>query len=227
MNPFHYAMTLTSQLYGVEMPEENWEELALIAWNLIGNKRYQLYKYNTCVQGTSVELPCNVDIIEAVTYGGEDWNNTTNYSNFGDINSLNIEEYIESNKYSTSPLYNRGGYAKYNKVGNTLQLAEPYGNITILYKGVLVDEDGLPEITDKEAMAIATYCAHVAKFKEGIMTNNANSIQIANALKAQWNVQCDQARVADYINQNEMNQILDAKTSWNRKIYNKSFHPLQ
>jgi hypothetical protein len=26
---------------------------------------------------------------------------------------------------------------------------------------------------------------------------------------------------------NEMNEILDAKTSWNRKIYNKSYKPIQ
>jgi hypothetical protein len=35
-----------------------------------------------------------------------------------------------------------------------------------------LDEDGLPEINDKEAVAIATYVAYVDKFKQGIITNN-------------------------------------------------------
>jgi hypothetical protein len=46
---------------------------------------------------------------------------------------------------------------------------------------------------------------------------------MANLLKQQWNVQCDQARVAEYINQNDMDQILDAKSNWNRKIHGKSY----
>jgi hypothetical protein len=46
--------------------------------------------------------------------------------------------------------------------------------VNILYKGILVDDEGLPEITDKEATAIATYIAYVIKFKEGLQTNNPN-----------------------------------------------------
>jgi hypothetical protein len=49
---------------------------------------------------------------------------------------------------------------------------------------------------------------------------------MANLLKAEWLKYCDAARV-DYINQNDMNNILDAKTSWNRKIFNKSYKPIK
>ena len=74
MNNFHYAMTLMEQLYGITLQEDSFEELALVAWNLIGNKRYKLYRYSTCTQGctTEVQLPCNADIIEAVTTSWED-----------------------------------------------------------------------------------------------------------------------------------------------------------
>jgi hypothetical protein len=65
--------------------------------------------------------------------------------------------------------------------------------------------------------------AYVQKYKQGIMTNNANIIQVANLLKADWLRYCDAARVPDYINQNEMNEILNIKTSWDRKTYNKSY----
>jgi hypothetical protein len=36
-----------------------------------------------------------------------------------------------------------------------------------------LDDDGLPEITDKEAMALATYVAYITKNREGLKTNNA------------------------------------------------------
>lgn len=229
LNNFHYAMSLMETLYGITLQEDQFEELALVGWNLIGNKHTKLYRYSVCLDNcqTSLELPCNCDYIESITTSWEDWESTSNLYPNGDINSAHVEEYIESRKQFKSPLYQGGKFVKYERVGDTLYLSEPYGQINILYKGVILDDDGLPELTDKEANAIATYCAYVTKFKEGLMTNNSNIISVANLLKQQWNVQCDQARVTDYLNQNEMDQILEAKTNWNRKIHNKSYKPIQ
>ena len=50
---------------------------------------------------------------------------------------------------------------------------------------------------------------------------------MAQYLYQQWLKYCDSARVPLYINQNEMNEILDSKSSWNRKIYNKSYKPVK
>jgi len=55
-----------------------------------------------------------------------------------------------------------------------LYFTHNYGKINVLYKGVLVDEDGLPELTDKEANALATFVAYTQKYKEGLLTNNPN-----------------------------------------------------
>ena len=89
-----------------------------------------------------------------------------------------------------------------------------------------MDEEGLPELSDKEATAIATYIAYVQKFKEGLITNNANIIQASALLKQQWLQQCDQARV-QYLNQNAMNNILQVKGSWDRARYSKSYKPMR
>ena len=45
LNNFHYSMTLMEQLYGITMQEDQFEETGLVAWNLIGNKRYKLYSH--------------------------------------------------------------------------------------------------------------------------------------------------------------------------------------
>lgn len=37
---------------------------------------------------------------------------------------------------------------------------------------------------------------------------------------------CSDARVPEHISQNEMNEILDARTRWDRKQYKKSFKPV-
>ena len=74
-NDFHYSLSLLSTLYGITLPEEEFEEIALVGWTLIGNKRAKLYRYSTCLQPCqeSIELPCNCDILEAVTADFEDF----------------------------------------------------------------------------------------------------------------------------------------------------------
>ena len=110
---------------------------------------------------------------------------------------------------------------KYHQVGNKLYFTHNYGTVNVLYKGYLADNEGLPKISDKEAIAIASYIAYVFKFKESLITNNKDIATQAVLLKQQWDKQCDQARVT-YINQNDMEQILEINSSWDRKSYGKS-----
>jgi hypothetical protein len=185
MNKFYYALSLLETMYGVSMKEDEFEEIASVAWNLIGNKRTRLYRYSVCVNSCSegIELPCNVEELEAVTTSFEEWNHTTNDTPNGDINSAFVESYIEHRKEFRNPLYLPGKLVHYERVGNTLYFDRPYGKINILYKGLVLDDDGLPEITDREALAIATYCAYVSKYKEGLRTNNTTLIQLASTLQ--------------------------------------------
>lgn len=228
MNDFNYIYTVANSLYGLELEPEQFEELGLTAWNLIGNKTVRLYNYSADIScdDLSVQLPCNCDIIEAVTYNHEDWNYSTNKTVNGDYNSQFTEQYIEARKLYQSSLYISGKYAKYERVGDTLYFDKDYGKVNILYKGVILDEDGLPKVNEKEALAIATYIAFATKQKQGWITNNQNIIQLAQYLYQQWLKYCDSARVPLSIDQNTMNQVLDAKSSWNRKVYNKAYKPI-
>lgn len=228
-NNFHYAMSLCQTLYDIDLKEEDFEEIALIAWNQIGNKRYKLYKYSQCLNSfqNSIELPCNCDIIEAVVTDFEDFQHVSNINNKDVSKSALTEQYIESKKAFKSPLYISGKYIPYERVGDILYFDKSYPKISILYKGIILDDEGLPEINDKEALAIATYCAYINKFKEGIKTNNANIIQLADRLKRDWQGQCDNARIPEEVSQNEWDEILDVKNSWDRKIYTHSYKPIR
>lgn len=223
------AAFLARELYGVELSTSKFEELALIAHNLIGNKQVRIYQYIGDVndEDHSLELPCNADIIESVTSDPEDWNYVTNNTWEGDISSSHTEQYIESQKRDTDPLYQSGRLLQYNRVGNTLYFKDYTGKVKVLYKGEYLGDDGLPKINDREAMAIAAYVAYTVKMKEVYMTLNQNMAAAAQMLKAEWLKACDAARVPDYINQNDIDKILDAKTSWNRKVHNKSFKPVR
>lgn len=227
MQNFHYVSVLLDMMYGIELEDQDVEEFGILAWGYIGNKNRKLYKYSTCIdpRDNSVTLPCNATdangdtCVELVTASYEDWERVTNYSEQGDISTAFAEHQIEAEKFYQSPYYLPGKVLKYEQVRDKLYFTHNYGRINILYKGILADEEGLPEISDKEAMAIATYIAYVTKFKEGLQTNNQNIINQANQLYALWLKQCDQARVS-HLSQNDMDQILDVSTSWDRKRHN-------
>ena len=223
---FHYVAVLLDMLYGIEMEDEDLEELGLRAWDLIGNKNTKLYLYRTCPgPDNSIQLPCNAVSVEAVTTSYEDWKRVTNYSELGDQVSSFIESSIEAEKVFTNPYYIPGKLIGYEQVGNTLYFKNNYGTLNVLYKGILADEDGLPELTDKEAAAIATFIAYVDTYKEGIKTSNSAKLQIAKDLESKWLKQCDQARISN-LSQNDMNEILDIKVSWDRKAYGFTYKPI-
>ena len=86
MQDIHYAQFLAESLYGIDILPEDFEEMALIAFRMIGNKRTQLM--STCLRvdcNGLVQLPCDCDMIEAVTWGFEDWNNVSNKQWFGEL----------------------------------------------------------------------------------------------------------------------------------------------
>lgn len=229
MNNFHYAISLAQTLYDVEGDTYDLEEIGLIAYNFIGNKHTQLKKVMLEVndEDGSVQLPCGVDIIEAVCYcGPEDWNYTSNTKDRGDLSSLYTENYIEAQKAFLDPHYINGKFVKYRRAGDKLYVNKGLGKVILLYHSVILDKDGLPEINDKEAIAIAEYIAYVVKYKEAIRTNNQNILAMSRELKQQWLFHCDAARVPEHVSQNEMDQILNANTSWDRKTYGRSFKPI-
>ncbi len=226
-NDFHYGLSLLDTMYGINLQEDDYEEIALTGWNLIGNKRSKLYRYTVCVEPCqeSLELPCNCDILESVNIEWEDFQHVDNTSPTERYGSFETEQYIEERKHFQQPQYARGKFINYERVGNTLYFTKNHkgGTITILYRGLVLDDNGLPEITDKEALALATYCAWITKFKEGLITNNGQIVQMANMLKQQWNIQVDQARTDHEWTQNDYDEILDVKTCWDRKLHSRSY----
>lgn len=229
INNFKYAITLAQMLYDIDINDmDTLLEIGLVAYNFIGNKNTQLVSEIVNVDRKSglVKLPCKADLVEAVTYPNiEDWNQTSNIKNFGDFNSLNVEQYIEKSKQSVDPLYLSGRFVKYRREGNYIYVTENIDQVCVLYHSEQLDEDDLPLINDKEAIAIADYIAYTIKYKEALRTNNSAVFQMAQTIKRQWLIHCDAARVPEYVNQNEMNEVLDAMSSSNRKLHGRSYKP--
>lgn len=227
MNNFKYAITLAQMLYDIDINDmDTLIEIGLIAYNFIGNKNTHLKSEIVDVKNGLVKIPCKADLIEAVTCPNEeDWNYTSNIKNYGDIDTLNIEQYIEKSKQNIDPLYISGRLIKYRREGNYIYVNDNIDKVCILYHTEQLDDDDLPMINDKEAIAIADYIAYTVKYKEAIRTNNSSVFQIAQTIKRSWLIHCDAARVPEYVNQNEMNDLLEITSSHNRKVHGRSYKP--
>ena len=49
-NNFHYGLSLLETMFGISLEESDYEEMALVGWNLIGNKRCKLYRTSVCLE---------------------------------------------------------------------------------------------------------------------------------------------------------------------------------
>lgn len=229
MNNFKYAISLAQMLYDVDINDmDTLIEIGLVAYGFIGNKNTQLKSeiVNVDQKTGLVKIPCKADLIEAITDPRvEDWSYTSNVKNFGDWNTLNIEQYIEKSKQSIDPLYISGRFVKYRREGDYIYVNENLQQVCILYHTEELDEEDLPLINDKEAIAIADYIAYTVKYKEALRSNNQAVFQMAQTIKKQWQIHCDAARVPEYVNQNEMNDLLEVMSSANRKVHGRSYKP--
>lgn len=225
-NNFKSVYSQAHILYGTTLDTTNFEDIALSGWELIGNRQTTLYKYTTSTEHRKIQLPCNVDVIEAVFAPFVDAQTSTNYSIYPNIYNRWIEEYIESWKNNKSVFYDKGALLKYRQEGDYLVFDRDYPNVTILYHGIVVDEEGLPYLTDKEVQALAAYCAYIDIYKKSLVQKDGNLFQLATAVKSDWLRLCNSARIPNHLSQNELNDVLDVKTRWDRKIYSKNFKPI-
>lgn len=224
-NNFRSVYGLANTLYGTTLSVDDFEDIALVGWNMIGNRNTRLHRYVTDTDNGKIKLPCNVDFIEAVYLSDVAYQNTSPTNRYGHESDY-IEQYVESFKKEPNPYYQKGHLAKYRIEGDYLVLDKDYNNVTILYHGVITDDEGLPYLNDKEMQALAAYVAYVDIYKKSLIRKDGNLFNLAANVKNDWLRLCNSARIPDHITQNDMNDVLDVKTRWDRKMYGKSFSVL-
>lgn len=221
---FYSALAHMNDMYGIDMRDDVFENIAMHAWDHIGNKKYQTYTFRGQIVNKELALPCNVDIIEAVSVDGPDVRRSSGMTNDGQyIRDYNTEQWIDGLHPATEDLTPNGSFHDYVRSGNTLKFKQDHLWVSVLYKGVLADDDGLPSINFKEMDAIAKYCAFVDTQKKAFISKDKNTFEMAMMLKQQWQFACDDARTPIYLNQNDMDNILNVASSWDRKRFGLTF----
>jgi len=226
LNSMNAVVPLVSVLYDIECTPGESEDIMMNAWEQIGQKHTQLYRYIADTKDRMLDLPCNLDVIESVHIPINDAQMTSNQDIFHSIQTLWVENYIDLWKRLEHPIIGRGKLVKYWEAGNQLQFSRDYRNVMIIYHGVIVDDAGLPLITDKEERAIAAYTAYIYMYKKAIKMKDKALFEMAQMLKRDWLKYCNAARIPNNLSQNDMDQILDVKVRWDRKQFGKSIKPI-
>lgn len=182
-------LTVESELYdrfGVEIPDED----VLISWCLsclkkIGNANVILKVikvhpvYDEVNKLWCIELPCNCHSVEAVTTCFESGREVSATDDFLAYKTYNVENWIESFKHNLSQYYLSGTFVKYTQVGDKLYFNEPHHALNILYKHELLDEEGLPLLSEKELDACVYYCLWTNDLKNARVQKDQASLSMA------------------------------------------------
>lgn len=223
--PFLSGIARTKLIHGIEITEPEYVELAFLAWDKINTKPLQPYRFCEKVEGNSIKLPCNVEVLEAVT--------VESYTGYP-IDSIYPEGFYIENSFRayetpfSSSLYEiRGNFIRYQVRDSTLyfyedDLARVNGReVTVYYQGVITDDDGYPYLTERQAEAISYYIAYVMNHRK--LMQGMGDANLVAYLKNEWLAKCSQARVPIQFTQNAFDNILDAQSSWNRKRWNRGY----
>ena len=226
---FYTAYTQLRELYGIEFTPDQFETLGMIAWDKIGNRMMTTKSARVEVIEGIVNLPCDLDELEAVTTDLPDFQSSSAIKDsWNTHNELYVEQYIDFRRGDRDHLFTEGKFVKYDQVGpREIKVYDKFKHVNLLYKTVVLDDQDLPLLNSKEVDAIAAYCAYSDTFKKGLMTRDGNMINLSQALEAKWLKLCDHARTPMSMSQNDFDAIGDSVRSWDRKTYGHSFKPIR
>ena len=229
------------------MNEDDYIERSYNIFRDIGNIATSIHAFKFEVDNSLVvQLPCNVEFIEAVSTGDDsvdsfgaevttwhaDWGTDPNYYLPDVMNNPAVNKVNISNQESR--LHPKGEFLAYNlqgTVGN-YQLQFDESNIgtkgVCIYRGICVDDKGNPLLTRKEANAIAHKLAYIITQKRWFMdVGNGDQANKMQYIKAEAGRLMAAAKIPEYMNQNEIDRVFSALTSHDRKVYWSSYKSLK
>lgn len=246
-NPFENFMAgkfLLKSLFDIIMQEEEYIEHAYRTFRKMGNIAVATHCIKEEVPDSlTIELPCNLEFIESVTTGDTYLNNTADVVYYFD-GTQNIrpvvnqyyypdilnDTYLNKISLSRTDLHPVGQFVPYELIdcGRKLLLKDPMKgqNVNIIYRGQILDDEGLPCLSPKEVEAIAYYLAYITTQKNAFR-KDPGALQMLPMIKQEAELKLAAAKIPEYVNQNFWEQVLAAKTRFDRKVFYNGYKTMQ
>lgn len=223
--------------YGVTIDEYDYIDMAVDALRDI--KHFGITEYVAFVpvnlEGYA-KIPCNATIIDAVTaskMGKKVFHDRllSDMETTADTDNYFLQQEIMNNigygtNYVTRPNLANAygeGYLSYfltNDKRIKVDMVHKGSTIAIAYKGISVDPEGYPLITRKQANAIAAIVAKNVLTKRAYRGDKIaiSMLELAMANSARLK---QAASIPERMTDNEIDTMLDAQTTFNRKTYRR------
>jgi hypothetical protein len=233
------AYTIFKRKYGLSMQEEDFIEEAFIAFKEINSIPVEYY-YSKQIPNNEeemlVDVPCNLYRIISVTTDTihpEDYDELKPYKpmpyNYRETgteyrNVLAGDSDLKTYHFNSTPFTGVGSYIQFSWEGDQkLKIHDKRlydKQIHIVYEGLAVDDDGLPLITRKHAQAIAAKVALVVVTRK-VFSGNPAMANLLPLLQGEVGRLVQAAAIPEHLTDNELDKMLDVKTSFDRKRMNR------
>lgn len=237
MENFLNAKFLLKDLFDITMTDEDFIEKAYRGFRKIGNIATATHTFNGTVENCKIKLPCNVEFIESVTTGSIAVNLIDDiiivseletgpitsqfyYPDMISANNMNI------NNLSRTQLHPTGQFIPYEICGKNESLKFEHKfegeSLLVIYRGQMLDEDGLPLLTAKEVEALAYYVAYL-EVQKRIFMRETGMVDLFQIIKPEYIRTMAAAKTPEYVSQNFWDQLLTANTRFDRKSFGTSY----
>ena len=226
--PLYSALADLYDMHGLSLNNDEFETYAYKALEFIGNIYGETVTVPLDIIDYKATLPDDCLYIEQVTSTKEDFQLKDNLYRENYENAI-LEDYIEARKSgNNNTLYQKGGFLNYETIDeSTIKFTIPSGIALLQYRKRLVDENCLPLITHKEITAISSFCIYVYNNKKLNITKDTTIANLLPMYKQDWERKCQNARMPEYMSQNDMDELANVGVSWDRKAYNISYKPVR
>lgn len=218
------GLPILKMLYGFSIDEYDYIEIAIDTLKNI--KHYAMVPYVTYVKTDAegyIEYPCNLDVIDAITTV------ELGLKSFADREVQKKADFVDNVYYSRARLNsisNRNtvkGHLSYKLEEDRILIYDEAlrgEDICIAFSGYIVDNEGYPLITRKQANAIAAVIARNIIMKKTLM-GDVRKAQMLEVITRTASRLVQAAAIPESISDKDVDEILDINTSFNMKKYKR------
>lgn len=217
--------------YGMTMNEFDYLDLAINELRDIKNFAITQYLAILTVDSEGfVDLPCNLHDIDALvtvrmglkTYTDREKYEMSDVTTDDYYSAVAIMDNVGHGYFGLTEGRVGEGFIPYSLVGKRLKVSPELAEekVALAFTGVGVDPEGYPKITRKQANAIASAAAYSILFKR-VMIGDKNAAALLELQRQEKGRLKQAASIPEDISDNEINQVLDVQTSFNRKNYKR------
>lgn len=233
------AYNIFKRKYGLSMQEEDFIEEAFMAFKEINSIPVDYYYFKQVPDNEEsmlVDVPCNLSRIISVTVDtvhNSDYDELKPYSPTAYNYRGGGEEYanvlagnsdLKTYHFNDKPFTAVGTYIQFSWEGDQkIKIHDKRlhsKQIHIVYEGLALDAEGLPLITRKHAQAIASKVALVVVTRK-VFSGSPTMANLLPLLQNEVGRLVQAAAIPEHLTDNELDKMLDVKTSFDRKRINR------